>query len=144
MKPSFFVGRHGVPQIVANLMPHELRLAIQPDNDREEFLLLTIEELADRLSNIQVLGEDYDEGDEDYEIRQKLGLMDKVQRAELSQERAVRRMDEAREHAQRIVSVVKGLFMDQAVIAGQDDRLAAILAGIQKVKEAASKEWDKE
>ncbi|UHC82291.1 hypothetical protein LS633_00495 [Pseudomonas sp. NIBR-H-19] len=144
MKPSFFVGRHGVPQIVANLLPHELRLAIQPNNDREEFLLLTIEELADRLANIQVLGEDYDDGDDDYEVREKLGLREKVQRAEMAEARSAQRSTEAKEHAQRVVSVVKALFVSQAMIASQDDRMAEMLAGIQRIKEAASREWEKE
>lgn len=144
MKPSFFVGRHGVPQIVASLAPIELRLAIQPDNDREEFLLLTIEDLADQLSNIKALGEDYDDGDDEDEVREKLDLREKVNRAEMAETRSLQRLEDAREKTRLIIALAKEMFLSQAMIAGQDERMAAILAGIQQIKTAASREWDKE
>lgn len=44
MHSSVLIGRKGIPVICRNLRPFEIRNAIQPDNDREEYLLLLVEE----------------------------------------------------------------------------------------------------
>src|SRR5690606_1539787 len=99
MHSSVLIGRKGVPVICRNLLPSELRTVIQPDNDREEFLLLLAEEQHLRAVAAEQLGEDYDDSDDDELIGYKLSLAEKVERAERQVGHMLHRMDSQRERS---------------------------------------------
>ncbi|WP_425915988.1 hypothetical protein [Pseudomonas sp. GWSMS-1] len=136
------IGRKGVPVVCKTLGPMELRLAIQPDNDREEYLLLLIEELALRVDAATKLGGDYDDRDDDDELIEKLSLADQVSRAGRQVTSMLERMDKNRSQLNEVLRLIKSALLDQALVASQEERLSAILQSMGAVKELIGKPWD--
>ncbi len=142
MHSSVLIGRKGVPVVCKTLGPMELRLAIQPDNDREEYLLLLIEELALRVDAATKLGGDYDDRDDDDELIEKLSLADQVSRAGRQVTSMLERMDKNRSQLNEVLRLIKSALLDQALVASQEERLSAILQSMGAVKELIGKPWD--
>lgn len=142
MDSAILIGRKGVPVICQNLGPLELRKAIQPDNDREEFMLLLIEELALRVEAAERLGEDYDEDDDDFEVAAKLSLQEKVERAERQSISALERMDKSRHQTNELLRVIKSALLNQSMVASQEERLNGLLQGLNDARELMGKQWD--
>ncbi|MBU1282748.1 MAG: hypothetical protein KJ989_13185 [Gammaproteobacteria bacterium] len=142
MHSSVLIGRKGVPVVRKTLGPMELRLAIQPDNDREEYLLLLIEELALRVDAATKLGDDYDDRDDDDELIEKLSLADQVSRAGRQVSSMLERMDKNRSQLNEILRLIKSALLDQALVASQEDRLGTLLKSMGAVKELVGKPWD--
>jgi hypothetical protein len=142
MHSSVLIGRKGVPVVCKTLGPMELRLAIQPDNDREEYLLLLIEELALRVDAATKLGGDYDDRDDDDELIEKLSLADQVSRAGRQVTSMLERMDKNRSQLNEVLRLIKSALLDQALVASQEERLSTILQSMGAVKELIGKPWD--
>lgn len=143
MHSSVLIGRKGVPVICRNLLPSELRTVIQPDNDREEFLLLLAEEQHLRAVAAEQLGEDYDDSDDDELIGYKLSLAEKVERAECQVSHMLRRMDSQRERSNEILRIAKRALLNQSMVGSQDERLQSLLNDLAGLKHlVGSRAWD--
>lgn len=142
MHSSVLIGRKGVPVVCKTLGPMELRLAIQPDNDREEYLLLLIEELALRVDAAAKLGDDYDSRDDDDELNEKLSLAEQVHRSTQRVSSMLGRMDKSREQLNAVLRLIKSALLDQALVASQEERLGTLLKSMGAVKELVGKPWD--
>lgn len=143
MHSSVLIGRKGVPVICRNLLPSELRTFIQPDNDREEFLLLLAEEQHLRAVAAEQLGEDYDDSDDDELIGYKLSLAEKVERAESQVSHMLRRMDSQRERSNEILRIAKRALLNQSMVGSQDERLQSLLNDLAELKHlVGSRTWD--
>lgn len=143
MHSSVLIGRKGVPVICRNLLPSELRTVIQPDNDREEFLLLLAEEQHLRAVAAEQLGEDYDDSDDDELIGYKLSLAEKVERAESQVSHMLRRMDSQRERSNEILRIAKRALLNQSMVGSQDERLQSLLNDLAELKHlVGSRTWD--
>jgi hypothetical protein len=142
MHSSVLIGRKGVPAVCKTLLPIELRLAIQPENDREEYMLLLIEELAARVDAAAKLGEDYDERDSDDELAEKLSLADQVSRSARQVSSMLERMDKSRQQLNSVLRLIKSALLDQALVASQEERLGTLLKSMAAVKELIGKPWD--
>ena len=143
MHSSVLIGRKGVPVICRNLLPSELRTVIQPDNDREEFLLLLAEEQHLRAVAAEQLGEDYDDSDDDELIGYKLSLAEKVERAERQVGQMLNRMDSQRERSNEILRIAKRALLNQSMVGSQDERLQSLLNDLAELKHlVGSRTWD--
>lgn len=142
MHSSVLIGRKGIPVICQNLAPLELRRVIQPDNDREEYMLLLIEELALRAADAEQLGEDYDEGDDDELIAEKLTLAQKVRRSEGQVSNMLERMESNRNQTHEILRTIKSALLVQAMVASQEERLNGLLQSLAVVKDLVGRKWD--
>ena len=142
MHSSVLIGRKGVPVICQNLAPLELRLVIQPDNDREEYMLLLIEELALRADAAEKLGENYDEDDSDELIAEKLSLAAQVSSSRDQASNMLERMDNNRKQTHEVLSLIKAALLAQAMVASQEDRLSGLLQGMAAVKDLIGRKWD--
>lgn len=142
MDSAILIGRKGVPVICKSLAPLELRKAIQPDNDREEFMLLLIEELALRLDAAQQLGDDYDNDDSDEELSEKLTLAQKVRNSDVQVSWMRKRVEDTRVQTNELLRVIKSALLDQAMVASQEDRLHGLLQGLAAAKDLIGKPWD--
>lgn len=143
MHSSVLIGRKGVPVICRNLLPSELRTVIQPDNDREEFLLLLAEEQHLRAVASEQLGEDYDDSDDDELIGHKLSLAEKVERAERQVVHMLHRMDSQRERSNEILRIAKRALLNQSMVGSQDERLQSLLNDLAELKHlVGSRGWD--
>ena len=142
MHSSVLIGRKGVPVICQNLAPLELRLAIQPENDREEYMLLMIEELALRVEAAEKLGEDYDYDDDDELIAEKLTLAEKVRSSERQVSNMLERMESSRNQTHEILSTIKSALLAQAMVASQEERLNGLLQSLAVVKDLVGRKWD--
>lgn len=142
MHSSVLIGRHGIPAICRTLRPEELRCAIQPDNDREEFLLLLVEELAMRAIAAEQLGEDYDEDDDEDCFAEKLSLKEKAQRAELQVSQMLDRMENNRKQTHELLGVIKSAMLNQSLVASTEARLSGLLLDLNGVKELLGRKWD--
>ena len=142
MHSSVLIGRKGVPVICQNLAPLELRLAIQPENDREEYMLLMIEELALRVEAAEKLGEDYDDDDDDELIAEKLTLAEKVRSSERQVSNMLERMESNRNQTHEILRTIKSALLVQAMVASQEDRLNGLLQSLAVVKDLVGRKWD--
>ncbi|MFV3090193.1 hypothetical protein ACNJYG_06825 [Pseudomonas sp. GW6] len=143
MHSSVLIGRKGVPVICRNLLPSELRTVIQPDNDREEFLLLLAEEQHLRAVAAEQLGEDYDDSDDDELIGHKLSLAEKVERAERQVGHMLHRMDSQRERSNEILRIAKRALLNQSMVGSQDERLQSLLNDLAELKHlVGSRTWD--
>lgn len=143
MHSSVLIGRKGVPVICRNLLPSELRTVIQPDNDREEYLLLLAEEQHLRAVAAEQLGEDYDDSDDDELIGYKLSLAEKVKRAERQVDHMLHRMDSQRERSNEILRIAKRALLNQSMVGSQDERLQSLLNDLAELKHlVGSRTWD--
>ncbi|WP_435607685.1 hypothetical protein [Pseudomonas knackmussii] len=142
MHSSTLIGRKGIPVICRNLRPLEIRSAIQPDNDREEYLLLLVEEQYIRALAAEKLEEDYDESDDDELIGHKLSLAEKVETAERQVGDMLRRMDHNREHTNEILRVAKRALLNQSMVASNEDRLNGLLNDIAALRDLVGRTWD--
>ena len=145
MHSSVLIGRKGVPVICQNLAPLELRLAIQPENDREEYMLLMIEELALRVEAAEKLGEDYDDDDDDDDdelIAEKLTLAEKVRSSERQVSNMLERMESNRNQTHEILRTIKSALLVQAMVASQEERLNGLLQSLAVVKDLVGRKWD--
>lgn len=143
MHSSVLIGRKGVPVICRNLLPSELRTVIQPDNDREEYLLLLAEEQHLRAVAAEQLGEDYDDSDDDELIGYKLSLAEKVERAESQVSHMLHRMDSQRERSNEILRIAKRALLNQSMVGSQDERLQSLLNDLAELKHlVGSRTWD--
>lgn len=142
MHSSVLIGRKGVPVICQNLAPLELRLAIQPENDREEYMLLMIEELALRVEAAEKLGEDYDDDDDDELIAEKLTLAEKVRSSERQVSNMLERMESNRNQTHEILRTIKSALLVQAMVASQEERLNGLLQSLAVVKDLVGRKWD--
>lgn len=142
MHSSVLIGRKGIPVICQNLAPLELRRVIQPDNDREEYMLLLIEELALRAADAEQLGEDYDEGDDDELVAEKLTLAQKVRRSEGQVSNMLERMESNRKQTHEILGTIKSALLAQAMVASQEERLNGLLQSMAVVKDLVGRKWD--
>lgn len=142
MHSSVLIGRKGVPVICRNLLPSELRTVIQPDNDREEFLLLLAEEQHLRAVAAEQLGEDYDDSDDDELIGYKLSLAEKVERAERQVGDMLRRMDRNRDQTNEILRIAKRALLNQSMVASSEERLRGMLSDIAALRDLVGREWD--
>lgn len=143
MHSSVLIGRKGVPVICRNMLPSELRTVIQPDNDREEFLLLLAEEQHLRAVAAEQLGEDYDDSDDDELIGYKLSLAEKVERAESQVSHMLRCMDSQRERSNEILRIAKRALLNQSMVGSQDERLQSLLDDLAELKHlVGSRDWD--
>lgn len=142
MHSSVLIGRKGIPVICQNLAPLELRRVIQPDNDREEYMLLLIEELALRAADAEQLGEDYDEGDDDELVAEKLTLAQKVRRSEGQVSNMLERMESNRNQTHEILRTIKSALLVQAMVASQEERLNGLLQSLAVVKDLVGRKWD--
>ena len=143
MHSSVLIGRKGVPVICRNLLPSELRTVIQPDNDREEFLLLLAEEQHLRAVAAEQLGEDYDDSDDDELIGYKLSLAEKVERAERQVDHMLHRIDSQRERSNEILRIAKRALLNQSMVGSQDERLQSLLNDLAELKHlVGSRTWD--
>ena len=142
MHSSVLIGRKGVPVICQNLAPLELRLAIQPENDREEYMLLMIEELALRVEAAEKLGEDYDYDDDDELIAEKLTLAEKVRSSERQVSNMLERMESNRNQTHEILRTIKSALLVQAMVASQEERLNGLLQSLAVVKDLVGRKWD--
>jgi hypothetical protein len=135
MHSSVLIGRKGVPVVCKTLGAMELRLAIQPDNDREEYLMLVIEELGLRVDAAKTLGDDYDDRDDDDDLIEKLSLAEQVRRSNRQVSSMLERMDKNRSQLNEILRLIKSALLDQALVASQEERLGTILKSLGAVKE---------
>lgn len=142
MHSSVLVGRKGIPVICRSLRPFEIRNAIQPDNDREEYLLLLAEEQYMRALAAEKLGDDYDEDDEDELIGHKLTLAEKVETAERQVADMLRRMDRNKEQANEILRIAKRALLNQSMVASHEDRLQGLLDDISAMRDLVGRSWD--
>lgn len=142
MHSSVLIGRKGIPVICQNLAPLELRLAIQPENDREEYMLLMIEELALRVEAAEKLGEDYDDDDDDELIAEKLTLAEKVRSSERQVSNMLERMESNRKQTLEILGTIKSALLAQAMVASQEERLNGLLQSMAVVKDLVGRKWD--
>lgn len=142
MHSSVLIGRKGVPVICQNLAPLELRLAIQPENDREEYMPLMIEELALRVEAAEKLGEDYDDDDDDELIAEKLTLAEKVRSSERQVSNMLERMESNRNQTHEILRTIKSALLVQAMVASQEERLKGLLQSLAVVKDLVGRKWD--
>ena len=143
MHSSVLIGRKGVPVICRTLQPSELRTVIQPDNDREEFLLLLAEEQHQRAVAAEQLGEDYDDSDDDELIGHKLSLAEKVEKAGRQVDDMLRRMDSQRERSNEILRIAKRALLNQSMVGSQDERLQSLLNDLAELKHlVGSRAWD--
>lgn len=143
MHSSVLIGRKGVPVICRNLRPFEIRNAIQPDTDREEYLLLLVEEQYARALAAEILGEEYDESDDDELIGHKLSLAEKVERAEWQVGDMLRRMDRNRDQTNEILRIAKRALLNQSMVGSQDERLQSLLNDLAELKHlVGSRTWD--
>lgn len=142
MHSSVLIGRKGVPVICQNLAPLELRLAIQPENDREEYMLLMIDELALRVEAAEKLGEDYDDDDDDELIAEKLTLAEKVRSSERQVSNMLERMESNRNQTHEILRTIKSALLVQAMVASQEERLNGLLQSLAVVKDLVGRKWD--
>lgn len=143
MHSSVLIGRKGVPVICRNLRPFEIRNAIQPENDREEYLLLLVEEQYTRAIAAEKLGEDYDESDEEELIGHKLSLAEKVERAERQVGDMLRRMDRTRDQTNEILRIAKRALLNQSMVASSEERLQSLLNDLAELKHlVGSRAWD--
>ena len=143
MHSSVLIGRKGVPVICRNLRPFEIRTAIQPDNDREEFLLLLAEEQHQRAVAAEQLGEDYDDSDDDELIGCKLSLAEKVERAERQVGDMLRRIDRTRDQTNEILGIAKRALLNQSMVASSEERLQSILNDLAELRHlVGSRAWD--
>jgi len=143
MHSSVLIGRKGVPVICRSLSPSEIRTAIQPDSDREEFLLLLAEERHQRAVAAEKLGDDYDDSDDDELIGHKLSLAEKVEKAERQVGDMLRRMDSQRERSNEILRIAKSALLNQSMVGSQDERLQSLLNDLAGLKHlVGSRAWD--
>jgi vacuolar-type H+-ATPase subunit I/STV1 len=143
MHSSVLIGRKGVPVICRNLLPSELRTVIQPDNDREEFLLLLAEEQHLRAVAAEQLGEDYDDSDDDELIGYKLSLAEKVERAESQVGDMLRRIDRTRDQTNEILGIAKRALLNQSMVASSEERLQSLLNDLAELRHlVGSRAWD--
>lgn len=142
MHSSVLIGRKGIPVICQNLAPLELRRVIQPDNDREEYMLLLIEELALRAADAKQLGEDYDDDDDDELIAEKLTLAEKVRSSERQVSNMLERMESNRNQTHEILRTIKSALLVQAMVASQEERLNGLLQSLAVVKDLVGRKWD--
>lgn len=142
MHSSVLIGRKGVPVICRNLLPSELRTVIQPDNDREEFLLLLAEEQHLRAVAAEQLGEDYDDSDDDELIGYKLSLAEKVERAERQVDHMLHRMDSNRQRTDEILRLAKQALLNQSLVASQEERLQGLLNDLSGLRNLVGRAWD--
>ena len=143
MHSSVLIGRKGVPVICRNLLPSELRTVIQPDNDREEFLLLLAEEQHLRAVAAEQLGEDYDDSDDDELIGYKLSLAEKVERAERQVGDMLRRIDRTRDQTNEILGIAKRALLNQSMVASSEERLQSLLNDLAELRHlVGSRAWD--
>ncbi len=142
MHSSLLIGRKGVPVICRNLLPSELRTVIQPDNDREEFLLLLAEEQHLRAVAAEQLGEDYDDSDDDELIGYKMSLAEKVERAERQVDHMLHRMDSNRQRTDEILRLAKQALLNQSLVASQEERLQSLLNDLSGLRNLVGRAWD--
>lgn len=143
MHSSVLIGRKGVPVICRNLRPFEIRNAIQPENDREEYLLLLVEEQYTRAIAAEKLGEDYDDSDDDELIGYKLSLAEKVERAERQVGDMLRRMDRTRDQTNEILGIAKRALLNQSMVASSEERLQSLLNDLAELRHlVGSRAWD--
>ena len=142
MHSSVLIGRKGVPVICRNLLPSELRTVIQPDNDREEFLLLLAEEQHLRAVAAEQLGEDYDDSDDDELIGYKLSLAEKVERAERQVDHMLHRIDSNRQRTDEILRLAKQALLNQSLVASQEERLQGLLNDLSGLRNLVGRAWD--
>lgn len=142
MHSSVLIGRKGVPVICRNLLPSELRTVIQPDNDREEFLLLLAEEQHLRAVAAEQLGEDYDDSDDDELIGYKMSLAEKVERAERQVDHMLHRMDSNRQRTDEILRLAKQALLNQSLVASQEERLQGLLNDLSGLRNLVGRAWD--
>lgn len=142
MHSSVLIGRKGVPVICRNLLPSELRTVIQPDNDREEFLLLLAEEQHLRAVAAEQLGEDYDDSDDDELIGHKLSLAEQVASSKRQVEDVLRRMDSNRQRTDEILRLAKQALLNQSLVASQEERLQGLLNDLSGLRNLVGRAWD--
>jgi hypothetical protein len=142
MHSSALIGRKGVPVICRTLSPSEIRTAIQPDNDREEYLLLLAEEQHIRALAAEQLGDDYDEGDDEELIRHKLSLAEKVVIAKRQVDDMLRRMEHNRERTNEILRIAKQALMNQSMVASPEARLQGLLNDLGYLRNLVGRAWD--
>lgn len=142
MHSSVLIGRKGVPVICRTLSPSEIRTAIQPDNDREEYLLLLAEEQHIRALAAEQLGDDYDEGDDEELISHKLSLADKVVIAQRQVDDMLRRMEHNRERTNEILRIAKQALMNQSMVASPEARLQGLLNDLGYLRNLVGRAWD--
>ncbi len=143
MHSSVLIGRKGVPVTCRTLSPSEIRIAIQPDNDREEFLLLLAEEQHQRAVAAEQLGEDYDDSDDEELIGCKLSLAEKVERAERQVGVMLRRMDSQRERSNEILRIAKRAQLNQSMVASSEERMQSLLNDLAELRHlVGSHAWD--
>jgi Mg2+ and Co2+ transporter CorA len=142
MHSSVLIVRKGVPVICRTLRPSEIRTAIQPDNDREEYLLLLVEEQYTRALAAEQLGDDYDESDDDELIGHKLSLAEKVENSKRQVEDMLRRMDRNREQTNEILRLAKRALLAQSMVASQEDRLNGLLNDLSAMRDLVGRTWD--
>lgn len=142
MHSSALIGRKGVPVICRTLSPSEIRTAIQPDNDREEYLLLLAEEQHIRALAAEQLGDDYDEGDDEELISHKLSLAEKVVIAKRQVDDMLRRMEHNRERTNEILRIAKQALMNQSMVASPEARLQGLLNDLGYLRNLVGRAWD--
>lgn len=142
MHSSALIGRKGVPVICRTLSPSEIRTAIQPDNDREEYLLLLAEEQHIRALAAEQLGDDYDEGDDEELISHKLSLAEKVVIAKRQVGDMLRRMEHNRERTNEILRIAKQALMNQSMVASPEARLQGLLNDLGYLRNLVGRAWD--
>nr|WP_286948312.1 hypothetical protein [Pseudomonas sp. UBA6718] len=142
MHSSVLIGRKGVPVICRTLSPSEIRTAIQPDNDREEYLLLLAEEQHIRALAAEQLGDDYDEGDDEELISHKLSLAEKVVIAKRQVDDMLRRMEHNRERTNEILRIAKQALMNQSMVASPEARLQGLLNDLGYLRNLVGRAWD--
>jgi hypothetical protein len=142
MHSSVLIGRKGVPVICRNLLPLEIRNAIQPDTDREEFLLLLVEEQYMRALAAERLGQEYDESDDDELIGHKLSLAEQVASSKRQVEDMLRRIDRNREQTNEVLRIAKQALLNQSMVASQEDRLQGLLSDLSRLRHLLGRAWD--
>lgn len=142
MHSSVLIGRKGVPVICRNLRPFEIRNAIQPDTDREEYLLLLVEEQYARALAAESLGEEYDESDDDELIRHKLSRAEQVASHKRQVEDVLLRMDSNRQRTDEILRLAKQALLNQSLVASQEERLQGLLNDLSGLRNLVGRAWD--
>lgn len=142
MHSSVLIGRKGIPVICRSLSPHEIRNAIQPDNDREELLLLLVEEQYQRAIAAEQLGDDYDESDDDELISHKMSLAEKVDNADRQVADMLGRIERTKAHTNEILRIAKRALLNQSMVASQEERLQALLNELGGLRELVGRSWD--
>lgn len=125
MHSQHFIGCPGVPAVLTGMGALEVRHCLQPQNDREEYLLALLEETGAKLADALILQDDFDEDDDLDTMRDKVDLRVRCSRAEDETRRC-------RERMWKVTQLAKDALMTQAMIASPEARTQALLDALAK------------